>query len=274
MHLNSKHKKQFVLFYLVCFLLNFCWLFYNNLLLAQKQPLFFINYLDVTRNIFMLTGLHKSIMSSNTVCVLLDLLYLLLPCLLTYIIYFEKSGYKSIAITASVYTLFYAIFFTLFSYLHVDYFIACIFIPLLFFAKSDEGFYYGLHSLRIVFVLMFLSSGLWKIRTGAIFNMEEMSGILLQQHKQFLWNNPNTILSKALYFLIENKASSYVFYLLGAIAELIFAIGLFTKKYDKQLAVVFILFLIMDLWLMQINYFNWFIFVGLLYFSKYRLVND
>jgi hypothetical protein len=274
MYLNNKHKKQFVFFYLGCFLLNFCWLFYNHLLLAQKQPLFFINYLDVTRNIFMLTGLHKLIVSSQAVCVLLDLLYLLLPCFLTYLVYFEKRGNKFLAIATSIYTLFYAVFFTLFSYIHIDYFIACVFIPLLFFAKSDEGFYYGLHSLRTIFIIIFLSAGLWKLSRGGVFNMEEMSGILVQQHKQYLWNNPNTILSSIYYFLIENKVASYTLYLLAEIAELVFAIGLFTKKYDHQLAVIFILFLIMDLLLMQISYFNWFVFVGLFYFSKYRLVTD
>jgi hypothetical protein len=76
-----------------------------------------------------------------------------------------------------------------------------------------------------------------------------MSGILLMQHKEFLVASPQ-------HWIIRNHYIGYFLFLASTVLELIFSIGFFTKKYDKQLFILFILFLIMDFIVMRINYFE------------------
>jgi uncharacterized membrane protein YphA (DoxX/SURF4 family) len=142
--------------------------------------------------------------------------------------------------------------------------------PLVFCNKTDKGFYFTMHSFRIIFILIFFSAGLWKLRVGGVFNTDEMSGILLLQHKQILAANTDSFFAHTIQWLILHPAISYMLYLLGLMAELLFVIGFFTRRYDWLMNMAFIGFLLSDLLLMQINYFNWLVFAGLLYFSKFK----
>lgn len=274
MLLTNKHKKQFAWFYLLCFIVNYGWYFLNNLLLCQVNPVFFINKLDVTRNIVMLTSLQHLLIDSYWLRLVFDMLFLLLPLLLWFLVIKERKGFKTVAVVTSLICLVYGIYVSAFTHLSLELFVAWMLIPLVFYAASAKGFYHLLHCIRIIFILIFFTAGLWKIRAGGIFNMEQMSGILVEQHSEYLVSNSTNWFSQFVYFLVGHPAISYSLYLVGLIAELIFILGLFTRRFDTVLLVAFLFFLIADLFLMQINYFNWLVFAGLLYFSKYKLKED
>lgn len=274
MNLTNKHKKQFALFYLVCFVLSYSWYFYFDLLLCQVNPVFFVNRLDITRNLLMLTNLQNVLIEHFWIRQLFDIVYLLLPLLLCYVVVMEKRGARLLAIVTSLFSMIYGIFLASFTYISLDLFVAWFFIPLVFYPYSPKGFYYVLHSLRYIFILLFFSAGLWKIRAGGIFNPEQMSGILVMQHKQYLAGNSGDWFVQVLNYLIEHKMVSYLVYLLGTFAELIFIIGFFTRKCDRLLLLFFLLFFVSDYFLMRINYSNWMVFAGLLYFSKFNLQKD
>gem|GEM_PF-2959832 len=72
-------------------------------------------------------------------------------------------------------------------------------------------------------------------------------------------------------YLINHTLLSFVLYWLVILAELLFLIGLFTKKYDKLLLWILIGFIVFDYFLMEINYFSWLPFSLLFYFSKYSI---
>lgn len=269
--LGNNHKKQFAWFYLLCLFANFAWLFYNNLLLYQVSPLLFINRLDITRNVIMLSGIQQLLVSNHWLCILFDMLFLLLPALLSLAIFAKRKEVVIISLAASFVALIYGVYITGFSYLSIEMYIPWMLMPLVFCNKTDKGFYFSLHTLRIIFLLIFFSAGLWKLRAGGVFNAEQMSGILLEQHKQMLVSDTSTLFTDFIKWLIVHPKISYLLYLVGLIAELLFVIGFFTRRYDRVLCIAFIGFLISDLLLMQINYFNWLVFAGLLFFSKFKL---
>lgn len=271
MRLTEKHIKRFALFYLVCILLNQVWLFANNLLLSGINPVFFINKLDITRNVLMATGLQKAILYNKALCVVFDILLPLFPIALYYVIASGKRGRVLLSIATAIFSLIYFLLLTGVSYLCIEGYIAFLLLPLVFSAGTPRAFYYRLHCLRILFLIIFFSSGLWKIRTGAIFNTEQMSGILLLQHAGYLVSNANDWFSRFIYFLVEHPVISYSLYLLATAIELSFAIGFFTKKYDRLFIILFCLFVAFDYFLMRINYFSWIAFTGCLYFSKYTV---
>jgi len=174
------------------------------------------------------------------------------------------------AILHSLFSLVYALLLSSFTPLSVLGFAGWILLPLVFIFRYERGFYFSLNSMRYIFLLILISTGLWKIRAGGIFNPEEMSGILLKQHAAYLVHAPGDWFTNCINYLVIHQNLSYLLYLMVTIAELSFIIGFFTKRFDKVLILVFLLFVLFNFLLMRINYFAWIAFLGCLWYAKYR----
>lgn len=274
MLLSEKHIKQFACFYLLCFLINYGWFWFNGLLFSSVNPVFFLNRLDLTRNIFMLGNLQHFIINYQWLRVCLDVTYLVLPVILTVTVLVNFKGNAIIAFCTIAFTLVYAIFFSAFTYISIEGYISWILVPLILSARTTKGFYYYLHAIRILFVLFFVSAAIAKIRSGVIFNTEQMAAILLKQHNIYLVSNPDDWFTKSINFIVEHKAIGYIFFVCGTIAELLFATCFFTRRFDGYLIWVFCIFLAGDLFLMRINYFTWMVFMGCFYYSSFSLQEE
>lgn len=181
----------------------------------------------------------------------------------------NKKGQSYIAVLTGIFNFVYTLLLSSVTPLSISGFAGWILLPWIFVSRSDTGFYFSLNSIRYLFLLFFFSAGLWKIRTGAIFNTEQMSGVLLLQHAAYLVDAPSDWFTKCVNYLVIHKQFSFLLYLSVTAAELVFVIGFFTKKYDKVLMVIFLLFVLFDFILMRINYFPWVAFLGCLWFAKY-----
>lgn len=274
MLLSEKHIKQFACFYLLCFLINYGWFWFNGLLFSSVNPVFFLNRLDLTRNIFMLGNLQHFIINYQWLRICLDVTYLVLPVILTVTVLVNFKGNAIIAFCTIAFTLVYAIFFSAFTYISIEGYISWILVPLILSARTTKGFYYYLHAIRILFVLFFVSAAIAKIRSGVIFNTEQMAAILLKQHNIYLVSNPDDWFTKSINFIVEHKAIGYIFFVCGTIAELLFATCFFTRRFDGYLIWVFCIFLAGDLFLMRINYFTWMVFMGCFYYSSFSLQEE
>jgi hypothetical protein len=202
--------------------------------------------------------------------VFFDVMYYLLPLLL---VFSSSKKYKwqyLLAIITSLFNLVYALLLSSLSMLSVEGFTGWIIIPLIFALRSDKGFYYAMHCMRYVFLLIFFSAGLWKIRGGGLFNIDQMGAILIRQHAPYIVVAAGDWFTRCVYYLANHTIFSYTLYLGATIAELIFGIGFFTKRSDKILIVAFILFVVLDFVLMRINYFAWSAFLGCLWYSNYK----
>ena len=270
MFLSNTHRKQFALYYFICFTIYYTWYFYHGLLLHQLRPVFFHNRLDMTVNVLMLTNLHIAVINSPFLQMLFDSLYFLLPLLLCMAIFARHRLQYFLAILTAVFNLVYAVLISSTSPLSMEGFSGWIMLPLLFAFKSEQSFYYILHTLRYFFLLIFSSAALWKIRAGGIFNLEQMGAILVKQHAAYLVGQPNDWFAGLIRYLVNHQKLSYGIYLLGTVSELVFIIGFFTKKHDKALIIIFLVFIVLDYFLMQINYFAWSAFLGCLWYSKYK----
>lgn len=274
MLLSEKHIKQFACFYLLCFLINYGWFWFNGLLFSSVNPVFFLNRLDLTRNIFMLGNLQHFIINYQWLRICLDVTYLVLPVILTVTVLVNFKGNAIIAFCTIAFTLVYAIFFSAFTYISIEGYISWILVPLILSARTTKGFYYYLHAIRILFILFFVSAAIAKIRSGVIFNTEQMAAILLKQHNIYLVSNPDDWFTKSINFIVEHRAIGYIFFVCGTIAELLFATCFFTRRFDGYLIWVFCIFLAGDLFLMRINYFTWMVFMGCFYYSSFSLQEE
>ncbi len=267
----TKHINKFAWFYLACFLFNFIWLIIDGNLLTQYQPFFFTNRLDVSLSLLLNFNLHKLILESKIYCVVLDTLYFLSNLLLV-VAHLKNSRYlKIFCATTLLFNLTFALIISITEIYTIERLFPNFIVPIIFWSRNFNWFYYSMYCIRIVFVIIFFSAALWKVRTGAIFNTEQMSAILIHQHTPYLLNNSENFYGQFILFLINHKLFAFSFYLLGFFSELVFSMAFFTKKYDKFLLVLFIGFLIFNLLLMRIDYLNWLIFSVCLFFSQKKL---
>lgn len=222
----------------------------------------------------MLSDVQHLLLTSNLLRWVFDVVYLSFPILL---VLFTVKGYKGktlLAISAFSISIIYGIFFSGVSYISPEGYMGWILIPLIFMGSSIQRFYYNLHSVRLIFILMFFSAALWKIRAGGIFNMEEMAGILLHQHSAYLVSNKQDWFTRLIYYLVQHKFLAYALYLFATIGEGLFLIGFFTRKFDKYLIIIFCMFILFNFFIMRINYFGWVVFMGCFYFSRFSLQTD
>ena len=271
--LTKKHTTQFLYFYLICFVVNFVWFYFNRLLFSDFNPIFFYNKLDFTTNFLLATNIQQVVISSHRFRILLDLVFFLLPFLLVIANYFSPKVRPVIAIINVLYNLFYCLLLSIFTFSTTGQFVPWVIVPILFCCISQEKYTAIFNALRLIFIGIFFSAGVWKFATGALFNVEEMSAVLLNQHAQILVEATKTFKIATILFLVEHKVLSYLFYLASFIAEISFIVGFFTKKFDKYLAILLGLFLIFDFALMFIYYFSWVVFIGFLYFTKFEREN-
>ncbi len=268
MVIDQSHKRKFAVFYTACFLVSYAWLFFNHLLFHQLQPVFFLNRLDLTLNLFFVTGIQQAIKNNYGIQLLFDLLYLLLPLLTLGFINSRRGGIM--AALHAVFNLVYALLLSSFTPLSIAGFAGWILLPWILVPSSAKGFYFMMHAMRYIFLIFFFSAGLWKIRTGALFHSGQMSAILVHQHAVYLADAPGNWFSRIIQYLIMHKNISYLLYLLVTLLELVFVAGFFTKKYDRWLAGFFVLFVLFDFVLMRINYFAWVAFLGCFWFSRHE----
>jgi hypothetical protein len=150
-------------------------------------------------------------------------------------------------------------------------YISFFFFPFLFTAFSLKTYWFLFQGLRYFFLFFFFSAGLWKIVQGGVFHIDIMSSILLNQHKEFLIYPSGSKIVSLYRWLIAHPRSSYWLYFGATALELSFIVGFFTRRFDLVLVIFYILFLIMDLMIMRINYWQTFPFVLVLLYSRIGL---
>ncbi len=257
--------------YATIFIVVAGWYLYHRLSFTQIAPVFFVPKPDITGHFIFATGLQQALVVHSWLRLLFDVLFYSLTPLL--ICCFIKKRKLTIALAwlSFIFNIFYCYLLSCMSFVSKEPFIAWMLFPLMFTGFQTKGFYFKLHILRILFILFFATAGLWKLRGGGAFNVEQFSGILLHQYATVLSSGEAGWFVQLIKYLINHTLLSFVLYWLVILAELLFLIGLFTKKYDKLLLWILIGFIVFDYFLMEINYFSWLPFSLLFYFSKYSI---
>ena len=231
-------------------LLTGMWLF-------QLQPFEFMAKKDVTGWWFMQTGLHQWLLNNRAGTILMDTLFYSFPFVYWLFYRWKRACVALVAVGWLVVNWLYIQAYVLFPTNSIEGHIAWLFLPVLFaFGNHLERFYYVMHAIRYYFLFFFATAAIWKIRQGGLFNVEQMSAILLSQHKVFLVGWPEHWFTGLVYYLVEHKWLSFSLYLSATLLELTFITGFFYKKYDRILFGLFVLFLLFDFIVMRIPYFE------------------
>lgn len=203
----------------------------------------------------MYTGVHKFFIENKLACTIADILLVLLPVVYTILHFTNRIKARTVCgWLILIFNWVYVHCYVIYPSNSIEGHIGWILFPLVLIWQQMINVSFALHFIRYVFLFFFASAGIWKIRNGGVFNIDEMSGILLFQHTPLLVTNPGLYLSKMYYWLINHPGISYFLYLGATLMELFFLVGFFTKKLDKILLCMFFVFLVSDIVVMQIKY--------------------
>lgn len=233
---------------------------HDDRLLSEFQPIFLTQNRDLTELALIATGLPRWMMAHPVSFRIADALAFLLPIPLLW------QGLRNIRFSilpGIVFVIFLSLYLLLddiFWQVHHEPFIVFVLLALTWTTQRPEKFYSLLKACRYYFLYIFVSAAIWKIARGAVFNPQEMSRILLFHHTDLL-TEPCTTASCRIYrWLIGHPSMSYGLYLAATMLEGCFIVGFFTRRWDRLLIGLAIVFVIADLLVMRIPY--WIILVG------------
>ena len=265
--IRSKVIRAYVIIFYA--LAVFKWI--TGMWLYQHDPFVFQTRFDGITWLFMQTRLHLLLLHQKGGFLLMDILFYSMP-VLYYKVYRKAPKYMMITgFIMLVVNWFYVEVYTLYPTNSIEGHVGWLLIPFMLMMKDLRSFFYVMQALRYFFLYFFASSGFWKIKEGGLFNLNEMSNLLLYQHKEQLVSSPGHWYTVFIYWLVRHPAFSYTMYLLATMAELVFIVGFFTRRFDRWLIILFLVFIAADLLVMKINYFEVLPFLVPLYFARYEL---
>lgn len=270
MPLSNLHRKQITVVYCILFYVLMIHKLINGFLLFQIQPHLFATRFDVVSWMLMESGIHRWLLDNPAGWLLFDVFFYAMPLLYLVIFLHHRSWAPVLAFTMLLVNWVYVQCYTLFPANSIESFTPWLLFPLLFLTTNLQQFYFVLHALRFFFLFFFASSAVWKVVQGGLFHMQQMSGVLLFQHKEYLVTSNNWF-TTFIYWLIHHPGLSYCLYLGATLLELFFFIGFFTRRYDKLLMVLFVFFLILDTLIMRIPYWEVIPFFITLAYSTYNV---
>lgn len=237
------------------------------MLLFQLQPHVFRIRFDMTTWLLMKSGVHTWLLDNPIGWITFDLAFYSMP-LVYWIVYRSSAKVASIvSLGMLVINFVYVECYTLYPANSIESFTPWLLFPLLLMTQTLNSFYLVLNGLRYFFLYFLVSAAIWKIVQHGLFNPSEMGGILLYQHKEYLASSDNWFTSFT-YWLIKHQQLGHLLYWLAAILEFSFCLGFFTKKYDQILVTLFFLFIVMDILIMRISYWEISPFILTLFFAK------
>jgi len=219
----------------------------------------------------MQTGIHQWLLNNPGRWILFDTLFYFMPLLYLFIYKRVSKLASAVAILMLLVNWFYVQCYTLYPSNSIEGHIAWLFFPIVFIPQDKKTFLLLFEGLRYFFLFFFVSAALWKLAQGGLFSISQMSGVLLYQHKELLTSSPGYWQSNFLLWLIQRPQLSYLLYLAATLLELSFVVGFFTKKYDRLLLVLLVVFLVMDHLSMRITYYEIAPLALTLMFSKEKL---
>jgi hypothetical protein len=256
MKFNQAYKTKFIQWYLVLLYILAAYKWFNGQWFYQFNTVLFNTRFDGVSWLFMQVGLHKFVAANSYAPLVFDIAFYSMPAIF-YIAYLKNAKLAaSLAVLMFVVNWLYVQVFTLFPTNSIEGHVVWLLYPIIFMAVSVKNFYFLVHAARYYFLYFFVSAGIWKLVHGGIFNPQQMSAVLINQHKELLVSSPDYWLSNLYYWLIGKSTIGYALYIIATLLELSFVIGFFTKKYDKLLIWLFLLFLIFDHFIMRIPYYE------------------
>jgi len=219
----------------------------SNAMLAQmQQPPFIFSETEFVYKWYLATGIPQFITAHGILASVFDI------SLLVSTVGFLLSKKRIFAILFTFAALNYFLTYNMVTGHHYHGLAGLLVISLPFWFKSEQRFNFGWEAVRYYLLYIFSSAALWKILRGSAFYHDQLSNILKQQQVNLLLQNPGSYKAHIAQLLIAHTDFSHALLLANVVLQLSFAIGFFTRKFDKYLFWFAILFVVANFFVMGI----------------------
>lgn len=256
-------RKTYALYFYECFTVFLIIRYYDGLFLHQissnpiRSP-----RVDLVVWITQLIGI-PDIVSNQYLSLAIDSLIIVLPILILYRVYVDKKIHKLATSLTFLFGLYVLIIYC-FPTLSIRKYLGLVLIPVAFTFSSKKRYYNWLELMRYYVLFVFTSASLWKIVRGVAWDPTHMQLSLKAQHIDNLVNWPDHYITQLISTIIDNPSYCSILFIVAILSQLTFAIGFFTKKYDRLLALLLIIFIVSDYLVMRIEYWEFIVFLPLL----------
>ncbi len=257
------NRKSYALYFYACFIFFLIVRYFDQLFLHQisanpiRSP-----RVDLVVWTTQLSGIPNFI-SSSGIGIYIDILVIILPIVILYQIYKVKKYNRLAAILALIFGIYILIIYC-FPTLSIRKYLGLVLIPIAFTFTSEKRYSYYLQLMRYYVLFVFTSASLWKIFRGVAWDSTHMQLSLKAQHIDNFINWPDHHITSLLSYIVDNPTYCAILFLAAVVSQLTFALGFFTKKYDRLLAFLLIVFIVSDYLVMRIEYWEYVVFLPLL----------
>ena len=249
---NKFIKKAAVLVYGFIFL-SLLFRFYNHALLHQlKSPTIFETGIDFAYWFYQILNLDNFLVKNNTIAILFDL-SLFICCIVNIIFTKQRFFYFAFPV------LYFLYFLSFNSYVahHTGPMDGILLITFAFWCTKENDFLLFWQAMRYFTLAMLVAAFVWKVFiTGSFFNGDQAEAIVKNNLALYLFQNPTNWFSNIAYFILEHKIILKIGYAIAVCMQGAMAIGFFTKKYDKYLFWLPIIFHITTYFFVDVCFFE------------------
>jgi hypothetical protein len=250
------HKNQFMQAYCILFYVLMVYKWFNGMFLYQLSPFLFNTRADVVTWLWMQMGIHIQAIQNPLLYIWMDVLFYSMPFIWFLLSKKNTVLERTAAAIMLIVNFNYVQLYTLLPTNSIEGHLPWLILPVVLLFTGKNTFEWGLRFVRYALLFFFFSAGIWKLLLGGAFYTEQMSHILLVQHKEILVATPQHWYASFIQWLINHALFSFGIYWAAILLELSFVIGFFTRQYDRWLLGAVLLFLVCNHFLMRIPYYE------------------
>ncbi len=259
---------NYLIYYCILFLAFYLFRFFDDLTITQlSQPYFYEPHEDPFAWLFIASGIPEFVVSNVWLSLGLDVL---VPTLVIAILWYAYRREKPFKLLFLHLILFSFYLFVVFSYpsLSIKKFLGLALLPLLFLAKGEKAYKFLFQVFRYYVLFIFSSSALWKLFRGSVFQENQFVHILQKQHIDQFHFFPDHIVSIIASYIIDKPALATLLFLSAVVLQLLFCIGFFSRRWDRFLALLLLVFVLFDFLFMRIEYWEFLVFLPLFFSAE------
>jgi hypothetical protein len=245
----------------------FGWLFlvvlyqwWANLMMSQLEaPVLLRLDMDLTYWVVHATGIGELFRSSYASALVFDILLTLL-CLVTVI--FPKG--TILPIVTGVFYLVYCILLNSYQCWHYHNLITLIWLIFPFCFRSLKTFSLLFAGLRYAVAYIYASAAIWKLVRGSVFNDGQMQWLIEHNYVDRLAVEGYQLnwIESAMFELSNHPTLAYIALLVGVAIELSFVVAFFTRKFDRYLIMIGVVFHLITTILVDVSFLQlWILFI-------------
>ena len=225
----------------------------NTFISFEQDPLLWFVYF---------TGVPQFILGNSLLCYVINSSILLLLIILI----LNPLNRWVALVLAILLLIFYSIFTAHLGHRNYQSGYLFVLLPFLFAKRKNRQIVFEMT--RYFLLFFYVSAAFFKIQSGSLFSGDHFSHAVINQFTPYFLEQSFSVRTYFNLYLLTHPYFSQSIYVIAALCELLLIIGFFTKKFDRQLALLILIFHFVNWFIMDIAPIGQIAFICTLFYSN------